>query len=69
MALDYDQVEEIKQRLADRYTAAELVDLLDLPVEDIIEAYFDFILQFHPGLLEEVGVKPEDTETEEPEDD
>lgn len=44
---------EIKARLADRYTAMELAEYLDIPVEDIIETYYHLI----PGwMFREVGV-------------
>lgn len=52
--IDANRVQEIKDRLADRYTAAELCDLLDVPVEDIVEEYWATILT-KPLLLEEVG--------------
>ena len=34
-------IETIKQRLADLYDADELVDLLDLTVEELVEAFED----------------------------
>lgn len=52
--IDANRVREIKYRLADRYTAAELCDLLDVPVEDLVEEYWIIILT-KPLLLEEVG--------------
>lgn len=51
--IDTELVQEFKDRIAERYTAAELVDLLDVPVEDIIEEYWSKI--FNSGILEEVG--------------
>ncbi len=45
MSENIDIVLEIKARLADRYTAAELCDLLDIDVEDIIDIYWDKILE------------------------
>lgn len=42
---DADIEQETKDRLADKYTAAELVDLLDIPVQDIIEEYWEKILE------------------------
>lgn len=41
---DQEFLNELRERLAERYTAAELVDLLDVPVEDIIEMYLDRII-------------------------
>lgn len=42
--IDVELLDEHKARLADRYTAAELVDLLDLDVWRIIEAFEDEIM-------------------------
>lgn len=53
--INEDRVQEIKDRLADRYIASELCDILEIPVEDIIEEYWARILT-KPLLLEEVGV-------------
>lgn len=58
MSQDRQLLEEYKARLADRYTSAELSDLLDIPVEDIIEMYWDRILD--AGLLKEVGMPEEE---------
>lgn len=35
--------EEYKKRLADYFTGAELVDLLDIPVEELIELLSEYI--------------------------
>lgn len=56
---DRQVLDELKARLADRYTAAELVDLLDIAVEDIIEEYLSVILA-NAELLEEVGMQVEE---------
>lgn len=52
--LDTERVQEIKDRLADRYTASELAELLDIPVEEIIEEFWSRVLS-RPEILEEVG--------------
>jgi hypothetical protein len=57
--LDEARVQEIKDRLADRYTAAEIADLLDLPVEELIEEFWDRITR-SKVLMEEVGASEED---------
>lgn len=44
MMRDIELEEEAKQQIADRYTAYELVELLEIPVEDIIEEYWHLIL-------------------------
>lgn len=54
--LDWDRFEEYKQRLIERYTAAEIVDLLDIPIEDILEA-FEPRWSGNKFLLEEVGMQ------------
>ena len=56
--IDEDRVQEIKDRLADRYTAAEIADLLDLPVEDLIETFWEQIIK-SALLMEEVGATEE----------
>lgn len=65
MSLDTELIEEFKNRLADRYTAVELVELMEISVEDIIEKYIEYILQFHQELVEEVGMVVADNELEE----
>lgn len=44
---------DIKLRLADKYTAMELVEALDVPVEDIIEEYYHLVPDW---MLREIGV-------------
>lgn len=46
MSVDTELINEIKKRLADRFTAMELVELMDLPVETIIEEFWDLIPAF-----------------------
>jgi hypothetical protein len=45
--IDEDIFQEFKLRLADRYTAEELCELLNLDVWDIIEAFSEKILELH----------------------
>ena len=59
--LDRRALDELKARIADRYTAAELVDLLGVSVEDIIEEYISLILE-NSELLEEAGFQEEDAD-------
>lgn len=42
---DPEMVTAAKERLADRYTSSELCELLEVPVEDIIEEYWVLILR------------------------
>lgn len=56
MMVDHRLIEEVKARLAERYTAAELVDLLGLKTEDIIEEWWEYLLEYQPWILEEVGI-------------
>lgn len=50
--LDQDLVDEYKRQVADRYTAAELVDLLDLDVWEIIEAFEQNVLHMKKDWME-----------------
>ena len=59
MGLDLGLLEEFKARLADRYTAAELVEMVDISDEEIIEEYWSRILNARSLLLEEVGLSVE----------
>lgn len=43
--LDPDLVDELMERVKDKYTAPELVDDLDLDIEDIINAFWDTIIE------------------------
>ena len=56
--LDGELLDEFKQRIVDRYTAAELVDLLDISIEDIVEIQevIERILE-SKLLAEELGVQ------------
>ena len=56
--LNGELLDEFKQRIVDRYTAAELVDLLDISVEDIVEIQeiIERILD-SKLLAEELGVQ------------
>jgi hypothetical protein len=64
MSTDLDYIEEVKARIIDRYTASELVELLELETDDIIEVWWEYLLQFHPNILEEVGVDTQDEGSE-----
>lgn len=55
MAHDPTLVQDAKDRLADRYTSSELCELLEVPVEDIIEAYWEMILDKGELFEEEIG--------------
>ena len=54
--LDDDILQEAKDRLCDRYTAAELAELLDLSAETFLDSFWDLLLQSYPEVLEEVGL-------------
>lgn len=43
--IDLDLLDEFKKRIADRYTASELVELLDLDVWSVIEAFEDQVIE------------------------
>lgn len=57
--IDYDVFEMYKQRLIDRYTAAEIVELLDISIEDVLEA-FEPRWSGNKFLLEETGMQEEE---------
>lgn len=46
--------EQVKARLADRYTSAELAEWLEIPVYDLLENYYHLIPDW---MFKEVGVK------------
>lgn len=48
---------EIKALIEDRFEAAELVDFLLIPVEDIIEMFSDEIEEHLEDVLEAIGYK------------
>lgn len=45
MSVDREKLEEFKQRLADRYTAYELVELLGIDVWRILEEFEDEVME------------------------
>lgn len=45
VSMDRSQLQEFLERVADKYTASELVDLLDLSVWQIIDALEDEIIE------------------------
>lgn len=55
MSQDLELIEQFRLRLVDRYTATELVDLLDITIEEILEA-FEEKWQENAFLQEEVGI-------------
>lgn len=62
--IDENQIDDVKARIADRYTSAELIDLLDVNVEALIEEYWHLVIQ-STVILEEVGsieLKEEDND-------
>lgn len=59
MSIDLDLQEEFKARLAERFMGYELVEILDIDVLDIIEAFLPRVLG-SSLLLEEVGMLPEE---------
>jgi len=45
--IDQERLDEFKRRLADRFTAYELVELLDLDVWSIIELFEEEVIQLY----------------------
>lgn len=60
--MDVEVEREILARVADRYTAAELVELLDIKIEDILEEHRETVLANLDVLdiVEEVGEDDEE---------
>lgn len=59
--VDDERVQELKDRLADRYTAAEICDLINVSVEDIIEEHWEQILSLG-SLFPEIGLDQDEEE-------
>ena len=49
MPIEYS---EIKERIADKYTAAELCEVLEVPVEVVLDSLYDYVID----NIEELGV-------------
>lgn len=47
MSIDDTVFEEFKKHLADKYTATELCELLELTEWDIIEAFQERVIELH----------------------
>lgn len=45
MSIDRDLLDEYKRQIADRYTAPELVELLELDVWEVIEAFEEKVVE------------------------
>lgn len=56
--------ENFKKALADFFTAQELVDFLEIPVEDIIELFEEDIKDFEDELKDEMNYKDNDKDDE-----
>lgn len=56
--VDCDLMEEFRQRLADRFTPAELVDLMDIDIETLLWKFDDDDLLLDE-LFKAVGMKPD----------
>lgn len=46
MSVDRELLEEFKAQLLDRYTAEELVEVLQITAEDILEMFEDKVTEF-----------------------
>lgn len=40
---DLERIQEIKDRIAERYTSAEFAEYVDIKIEDLIELFWDDI--------------------------
>lgn len=43
--IDIDKVDEFLKRVADKYSASEIVEILGLSEEDILEVYMEEVLE------------------------
>lgn len=57
--------DNFKKALADFFTAQELVDFLEIPVEDIIELFEEDIKDFEDDLKDEMNYKDNDERDDE----
>ena len=50
------------QKVIDRYTPSELVDLMDISIEDCVEALADLIQtdHYYEIIAEDLGINPDD---------
>jgi hypothetical protein len=49
--------ETLRQKIIDRYTSAELIELMDIPIEDLLERLWDDIVDpsYIHIILEDLG--------------
>lgn len=52
--LDSEILDAFLKRLLDHYTATELVDRLDLTTEDIVDAFYELIMENSRDLTEDM---------------
>ncbi len=57
--IDHDRYNEYRQRVIEKYTAAELVELLGISIEEILDAFVGY-WEDNAFLLDEVGMTEED---------
>lgn len=56
--------DNFKKALIDRYNGWELVELLDIPIEEIVEIFEDYILDYEEDLKDEMNYKDNDKDDE-----
>jgi len=49
----------IREAIESYFEGFELVELLDVSVEEVIDAYYDKVLTLLPEILEEMGINEE----------
>ncbi len=54
--------EDIRLAIADRYFGWELVELLNIPIEDVVSAFEDNIVEKLREIKEDLGYDEEDNE-------
>lgn len=59
MVMDEEELpDDLKAALADRLEGWELVEMLEIPIEDIIELFEPDILDHLDDILEELNMEP-----------
>lgn len=57
MDSDDELPDDFIKALIDRYESSELVELLDIPVREILEMFEDYVRDNYEELCEEIGYK------------
>lgn len=56
MSRDWSLIAEFEKRVIDRFTPAEFVEFLDIPIEELVDILWDSHVEGNQSLMEEVGI-------------